>query len=186
MLAANKKGLPASQTSCFFFCLLPSASCGTLSACWSTTAAVSSLELQLAKLHFFFLQNRQIYVSKSPKCLLSWKKKVFSTPKIWPLLPNLSPATKKETEKNWWPILGLTKYWSVSSSHFSTYWCPSSLHWPNQQRPLNKFRLSSKKSAPSPAFLDQNFCQNFVLKSSDWAYDLMPNMDKDVDKAYVY
>ncbi len=53
---------------------------------------------------------------------------------------------------------------------------------PNQQRHLNKFQVRSEKFAPS--FLEQYLCQ-ILLISADLAYDLVPNMDKDLYKLYV-
>ncbi len=44
---------------------------------------------------------------------------------------------------------------------------------PNQQRSLNKFRLSLPKVFPS--LLEQNLDQ-ILLISADWAYNLVPNM----------
>ena len=48
---------------------------------------------------------------------------------------------------------------------------------PNQQCPLNKFQLSSEKSAPLLRFLELSLGQ-ILLIVADWAHDLVPNMDK--------
>ncbi len=112
---------------------------------------------------------------KTPKDYFPWSGPGVSTQPLKEKTPCTSPASQNRPKICQKPIaLVLIRIMEGEREKVSVQGSQKMLKEPNQQCPLIKFQVSSKKSAPS--YGEQYLCQ-ILLVSADWAYNPVPNMN---------